>query len=93
MNDFILLLLVISLLILVAMIVKHPTCDHADQAYYDAAGDELLGDQSEACFCKCLKCGQIHVIPTGFQSDAHFDHYLHESELGGSQAVKKIIGD
>jgi len=90
MNDFFLFLLLIGLLILIAKIFKSPECDHAERVYYDAAGDELPGDQSEACFCKCLKCGQAHVIPAGFQSDAHFEHYLYEGELGGSRAVKKI---
>ena len=93
MNDLILIFLVLGLILLIVRILKSPECDHADRVYYDAAGDELPGDQSEACFFKCLKCGQICVIPTGFQSDAHFDNYLHETEQGGSQAVKKIVGD
>ncbi len=93
MNDSILLLLVTGLLVLIAIILKPPACDHAERVYFDAAGDELPGDQSEACFYKCLKCGQVFVIPGGFQGDAHFENYLHESEVGGSQAVKKIQGD
>jgi len=70
---------------------KEPECDHSERIYYDAAGDELLSDLSEACFCKCMKCGQVNLIPSGFQSDTHFEHYLHESEQGGSQALKTKI--
>ncbi len=72
---------------------KKPECDHSEQIYYDATGDELPGDQNEACFCKCKKCGQVSVIPSGFQSDAHFDNYLHEREMGRSQVLKKIRDD
>jgi hypothetical protein len=90
MSDISIVLLAIGLLILVGRLFKGSECDHAERVYYDAAGDELPTDQSDACFCKCLKCGQVSVIPSGFQSDAHFDHYLHEGEMGGSQAVKKI---
>jgi hypothetical protein len=93
MNNFAVIILVIGLLFLIAKIFKSPECEHAEQIYYDAAGDELPGDQSDACFCKCKKCGQVSVIPSGFQSDAHFDHYLHESEQGGSQVLKKIKDD
>lgn len=93
MNDFAIIILVIGLLFLLAKIFKRPECAHAEQIYYDASGDELPGDRSDACFCKCKKCGQVSVIPSGFQSDAHFDHYLHESEQGGSQALKKIRDD
>ena len=75
---------------LICKVFKKHECDHAEQVYCDAAGDELPGDQSDACFCKCLKCGQVGAIPSSFQSDAHFDHYLYESELGGSRAVKRI---
>jgi hypothetical protein len=93
MNDFIIIFLVIGLLFLMIKVFKSSECDHSERIYYDAAGDELPGDQSEACFCKCKKCGQVSVIPSGYQSDAHFDNYLRESEQGGSQALKKIKDD
>ncbi|OGO12609.1 MAG: hypothetical protein A2Y53_07900 [Chloroflexi bacterium RBG_16_47_49] len=93
MNLYVINFLVISLLFLLAKILKSPKCEHSEQIYYDASGDELPGDLSEACFCKCKKCGQVSVIPSGFQSDAHFDHYLQESELGGSQPLRKIKDD
>ncbi|HNS50561.1 MAG TPA: hypothetical protein PKO09_05195 [Anaerolineae bacterium] len=75
-------LLVIGLLLLIARLMKGSGCDHAGQLYYGASGDELPGDQSDACFCKCTKCGRTAVIPSGFQSDAHFDNYLYLSEQG-----------
>ena len=90
MRDFGIILLVICLVWLFWRIFRTPECDHAEQIYYDASGDKLPGDQSDACFCKCLKCGRVGMIPSGFQSDAHFDHYLHESEQDGSQALRKI---
>lgn len=90
MNDYVIILLSVGLALWIWKLLKKPTCDHAEQIYYDASGDELPGDQSEACFCKCLKCGQVSVIPSGFQSDTHLDHFLQESELGGSQALRKI---
>lgn len=93
MNDYVIILLSVGLALLIWKLLKKPECDHAEQIYYDASGDELPGDQSDACFCKCKKCGRVAVIPSGFQSDAHFDHYLHESEQGGSRAVQKIKGD
>jgi len=93
MNDFAIILLAIGLLFLITKIFKTHECDHSERIYYDAAGDELPGDQSDACFSKCKLCGQVSVIPSGFQSDAHFDHYLYEGEMGGSQALKKIKGD
>lgn len=93
MNDFAIILLLIGLLFLIAKIFKSPVCEHAEQIYYDATGDELPSDLSEACFCKCLKCGKVSVIPSGFQSDAHFDNFLHASEQDGSQALKKIKDD
>ena len=92
-NHIAIVLLVIVVLSLIAKIFKVPECDHAERVYYDAAGDQLPGDQGDACFCKCKLCGQVSVIPSGFQSDAHFDHYLYEGEMGGSQALKKIKGD
>ena len=92
MNDLLIVLLFLGLVFLILKLFKVPDCDHAEQVFYDAAGDELPGDQSEACFCTCLKCGRRAVIPSGFQSDDHFENYLHLSEQGGSQAVKKIKG-
>jgi len=86
-------LLVTGLLLLIGRLFKGSECDHAGQVYYDAAGDELPGDQSDACFCKCTKCGRVAVIPSGFQSDAHFDHYLHEGEQGGSRVARRTQGD
>jgi hypothetical protein len=94
MNDFaVILLLAIGLLFLITKIFQTRECDHSEQIYYDAAGDELPSDQSDACFCKCKKCGQASVIPSGFQSDAHFDNYLHEREMARSQVLKKIRDD
>jgi hypothetical protein len=93
MNEFIIIFLVVGLLFLITKMLKSPECDHAERIYYDAAGDELPRDQSDACFCKCKKCGKVSVIPSGFQSDAHFDSYLNEGEMGGSQALKKIRDD
>jgi hypothetical protein len=93
MNDLVIFFLVIGLAWLSWKLFKTPECDHAEQVYYDAAGDELLGDLSEACFCECLKCGRQGVIPSGFQSDAHFENYLHQSEQDGSRTVKKIRDD
>jgi hypothetical protein len=92
MKDYVIILVGVSLALLILKFFKSPECDHAEQVYYDAAGDELPGDQSEACFCKCLKCGREAVILSGFQSDAHFDNYLHASEQRGSQALKKKKG-
>jgi len=93
MNLNIISFLIIGMLFLLAKIFISPKCEHSEQIYFDASGDELPGDQSEACFSKCKKCDQVSVIPSGFQSDAHFEHYLHESEMGGSQALKKIRDD
>ena len=93
MNDLFIFFLIIGFVWLIWKLFNKPECDHAMKIYYDAAGDELPSDLSEACFCKCKKCGQVSVIPSGFQSDTHFDHYLHESEQGGSQALKKIKHD
>ena len=89
MKEYVVVLLGVSLAILIWKLYKIPECDHAEQVYYDAAGNELPGDQSEACFCKCLKCGREGVIPSGFQSDTHFDNYLHAREQRGSQMPKK----
>lgn len=89
MNDLFIFFLIIGLVWLIWKLFYKPECDHAEQIYYDAAGDELPGDQSDACFCKCLKCGREGVIPSGFQSDAHFDNYLHASEQRNSRVPKK----
>lgn len=75
-NRINLILLAIGPLLLIGRLFKGSECDHTEQVYYDAAGDELPGDQSDACFCICKGCGQTFVIPTGFQSDAHFENYL-----------------
>ena len=93
MEPYLILLLAFILILVVINLITPPECKHEDQVYYDASGDELPGDQSDACFCKCVKCGRVGVIPSGFQSDAHFDNYLSQSELGGSKAVKKIRKD
>jgi hypothetical protein len=92
MKDYAILLLIIGLAVLIWKLFTKPECNHAEQVFYDAAGDELPGDQSEACFCTCLKCGREAVIPSGFQSDAHFDNYLHLREQGGSRSIKKNKG-
>jgi hypothetical protein len=89
MNDLFIFFLIICLVWLTWKLFNKPECDHAEQIYYDAAGDELPGNQSDACFCKCLKCGREGVIPSGFQSDAHFDNYLYASELRNSRVPKK----
>ena len=94
MNNFevlIIVILITSLVILAGKIFKIPGCDHAQQTYYDASGDELPGDQSEACFSECVKCGREGVIPSGFQSDAHFEHFLSEREQADLITQKKRI--
>ena len=93
MTDLLIVLLFLGFVFLLLKLFKDPECDHSEQIYYDAAGDELPGDQSEACFCTCLKCGRQAVIPSGFQSDAHFDNYLHLREQDGSQSIKKNKGE
>ena len=90
MEPYLIFLLAAVFFLIVVILLSPKKCKHEEQTYYDAAGDELPGDQSEACFSKCRQCGKTFVIPSGFQSDAHFDNFLSESELGGSQAVKKI---
>lgn len=86
----IIILLAVLLVLVIVVIFSRGRCKHEQKTFYDASGDELASDQSEACFSKCQKCGKIFVIPSGFQSDAHFENYLHETEMGGSSAVKKI---
>ena len=88
-NPYIL-LLILGVILFLYLFLKKPACKHERQVYFDAAGDELPGYDTEACFSKCLDCGQVSVIPSNFQSDAHFDNYLYECEMGGSQAVRKI---
>jgi len=90
MEPYLIFLLAALLILVIVKLIVPPECKHEEQVYFDAAGDELPGDQSDACFSKCKKCGKAFVIPSGFQSDAHFDNFLSQSELGGSQAVKKI---
>ncbi len=90
MRLYLILLLAVILILVIVMLITPPECKHKDQIYYDASGDELPGDSSDACFCKCVKCGRVGVFPSGFQSDAHFDYYLSETELGGSKAIRKI---
>jgi hypothetical protein len=90
MDTYLIILLAVVLILIFVIILSPKGCKHEEQTYYDAAGDELAGDQSEACFSKCDQCGKIFVIPSGFQSDTHFENYLHETEMGGSSAVKKI---
>ena len=90
METSLIILLAVVLIPIIVIILSPKGCKHEEQTYYDAAGDELPGDHSEACFSKCRQCGKTFVIPCGFQSDAHFDNFLSESEPGGSQAVKKI---
>ena len=76
--------------LLLVIVLSPAKCKHEVQTYFDATCDELAGDQSEACFSKCQECGKMFVITSGFQSGAHFENCLSQSELGGSQAVKKI---
>lgn len=87
----IIVIIVISLVILAEKRLKKSECEHAQQTYYDASGDELPGDQSEACFSECVKCGKKFVIPSGFQSDAHFEHFLSEREQADLITQKKRI--
>jgi hypothetical protein len=93
MQDYLIIPVAIILTWLLLRLFKQPACKHAEQIFYDAAGEELPGDQSDACFSRCLKCGQVSVIPSGFQSDAHFESYLHQREQGGSDALRKIKHD
>jgi|GEM_PF-2126187 len=65
-------------------------CDH-DYVYYDEAGDPMSEvEWGEPCFSKCVKCGEVNVIPSGFQSDASFENFLSRRELGGSNALDKV---
>lgn len=68
-------------------------CDH-ELIYYDQAGDRLDEvEWGEPCFSKCRKCGEISVIPSAFQSDASFENFLSQREMGGSRALKKVARD
>ncbi len=66
----------IALVLVIYLLFKFPKCKHEEKTYFDAEGDKLPGDQTEACFCRCEACGETFVIPSGFQSDAHFESYL-----------------
>lgn len=68
--------IITGITLLIWLILRPRGCDHAEKTYYDLDGEELLGDQSEACFTTCNQCGETFVIPSGFQSDAHFESFL-----------------
>ncbi len=93
MDLYLIIFLAILFISMLVIILLPKGCQHEEQTYFDASGDELPGDQSEACFSKCQQCGKTFVIPSGFQSDAHFENYLHEAEIGGSSALKKMGKD
>jgi hypothetical protein len=76
MNPLLIIGIFMCVAVLIFLLLKSSECKHEEKIYYDAEGDELPGDQSEACFCECKNCGKTFVIPSGFQSDAHFEHYL-----------------
>ena len=84
--------IITSLVILLEKKLGKPECEHAEQSYFDANGEELSGDQTEACFSKCSKCGKKFLIPSGFQSDAHLEHFLYKEEQAALNANKKRIG-
>ncbi len=88
MSDFLIIILVIIIIFLIWRFFRTSECDHAQQIYYDASGDKLPGDQSETCFSECKNCGKTFLIPSGFQSDAHFENYLNKKEQSGSQNSK-----
>lgn len=71
---------VVVVVFMILLLFRPRGCKHEEKTYYDAEGDKLPGDQTEACFCECKACGQTFVIPSGFQSDAHFESYL---QFGG----------
>jgi hypothetical protein len=89
MNPILIPFLIICLTVLICKLFEKNECDHAQQTYYDASGDELPGDQTEACFSECVKCGKKFVIPSGFQSDSHFEHFLYEREQASSKNHNK----
>ncbi len=93
MKDTAIFLIFLAVVWLVWKLLRSTECDHDEQVYFDAEGDPLSGDQSDACFCRCVKCGRVGVIPSGFQSDAHFDNYLYRVEQGGSRVIDKIKDD
>ena len=80
--------IIIVLVLVISLLIKFPNCKHEEKIYYDVEGDQLPGDTSEACFCECKQCGETFVIPSGFQSDAHFENYL---LYGGGP--KRYIGE
>ena len=67
---------VIGLVLVILLLLRPRGCKHEEKTYYDAEGDKLPGDQTEACFCRCEACDETFVIPSGFQSDSHFENYL-----------------
>lgn len=68
--------IVFGLAFVILLLIRPRACKHEKMTYYEAEGDKLPGDQTEACFCRCEACGKTFVIPSGFQSDAHFENYL-----------------
>jgi hypothetical protein len=91
--SWIVILIVGVVLLLVVKSLCSPDCDH-EMVYYDEAGDPLERVASDsACFSKCRKCSQIWLVPSGFQSDASFDNYLYQREMGSSPALKKVALD
>ena len=76
MDPLIIVGIVFGLVLLISLFLKSNECKHKEKIYYDADGNKLPGDQTEACFCECTGCGETFVIPSGFQSDAHFENYL-----------------
>jgi len=76
MNPLIVIGIMIGMTVVIMRLLKSRECKHEEMTYYDAEGDKLPRDQTEACFCRCEACGKTLVIPSGFQSDAHFENYL-----------------
>ena len=76
MSNLLMAVFFIGIILLISWLLKSPKCKHEEKTFYDAEGDKLPGDQTEACFCRCEACGETFVIPSGFQSDAHFESYL-----------------
>lgn len=59
--------------------------------YFDQSGDPLNeNSESEACFRGCETCGQIEIIPLGFNDDASFDNFLSMREIGGPSAERRV---
>lgn len=62
-----------------------------DFIYFDQSGDPLSENpDSEACFRGCETCGQIEIIPQGFNDDASFDNFLSMREIGTPSAERRI---